>query len=131
MPENDKSRKKPMSSVENVLEFLNQPVDIKNLMGIFNPAVNGGKEGAPKASGSLPNLDKQTEEILGKARRISEKEGITLEQALKRFGIDLEDEGETEPDAGALDSALVTSPVLGITVPDVTPLSSPSPVQSA
>ncbi len=84
MSEKSKSRGKQRSSVENIIDFLNQPIDLKPLVGFLESSKKETR-GRPGA-----NLDKQTERILGMARTIADKEGIAIEEALKRYGIDLE-----------------------------------------
>lgn len=97
-----KSEKKP----ETLWEFLNTPVGFDNFMDVLSQRIPF--KGNAEESRVLPNLDKQAEELIDRAADIAQEEGITIEEALARFGIRLDDEGEEGSPSARKDSMLRT-----------------------
>jgi type II secretory ATPase GspE/PulE/Tfp pilus assembly ATPase PilB-like protein len=99
----DDSRSKSKQS-ETLWNFLNKPVGFDSLLDVLKRDLTS--VGAESESRMLPNLDKQAEELIERASAIAESEGITIEEALARFGIGLDDDDDSGAPENVKDSML-------------------------
>jgi|GEM_PF-240653 len=68
-------------------DFLNQPIGFNSIMDVLRKDISfGGQQGEVKV---VKNLDQQADALLERAEEIANQKGISVEDALQEFGIDL------------------------------------------
>ncbi len=96
MPTGSGNRRNKKNKTESVWDLLNKPIGFNNVFEVLNKDIGFSNSQGHR----IPNLEEQADKLIEDATRLAQSQGISIEQALEKLGIDLDEGGSADSDSG-------------------------------